>query len=74
MSNSTTITGNLTREPEIRHTKEGQATARLGVAPSAGAGRPARPRNGRRPRRSSTWCAGGIWLRTWSFPSPRGCA
>jgi single-strand DNA-binding protein len=32
MSNSTTITGNLTREPEIRYTKEGQATALLGVA------------------------------------------
>ena len=27
MSNTTTITGNLTREPEIRYTKEGQATA-----------------------------------------------
>ena len=32
MSNTTTITGNLTREPEIRYTKEGQATAQLGVA------------------------------------------
>ena len=32
MGNSTTITGNLTREPEIRYTKEGQATAQLGVA------------------------------------------
>jgi single-strand DNA-binding protein len=32
MSNSTTITGNLTREPEIRYTKEGQATTLLGVA------------------------------------------
>ncbi len=32
MSNTTTITGNLTREPEIRYTKEGQATALLGVA------------------------------------------
>ena len=32
MSNSITITGNLTREPEIRYTKEGQATAQLGVA------------------------------------------
>jgi len=29
---TTTITGNLTREPEIRYTKEGQATAQLGVA------------------------------------------
>ena len=28
----TTITGNLTREPEIRYTKEGQATTQLGVA------------------------------------------
>jgi single-strand DNA-binding protein len=33
MSNTTTtITGNLTREREIRYTKEGQATAQLGVA------------------------------------------
>jgi single-strand DNA-binding protein len=32
MSNTTTRTGNLTREPEIRYTKEGQATAQLGVA------------------------------------------
>ena len=32
MANSTTITGNLTREPEIRYTREGQATAQLGVA------------------------------------------
>ena len=32
MANNTTITGNLTREPEIRYTREGQATAQLGVA------------------------------------------
>ena len=32
MSNTTTISGNLTREPEIRYTKEGQATTQLGVA------------------------------------------
>jgi single-strand DNA-binding protein len=32
MSNTTTITGNLTREVEIRYTKEGQATTHLGVA------------------------------------------
>jgi len=32
MSNSTTITGNLTREPEIRYTRDGQATTLLGVA------------------------------------------
>jgi len=32
MSNTTTICGNLTREPEIRYTKEGQATTQLGVA------------------------------------------
>ena len=31
MSNATTISGNLTREPEIRYTKEGQATTQLGV-------------------------------------------
>jgi single-strand DNA-binding protein len=32
MANTTTITGNLTREPEIRYTREGHATAQLGVA------------------------------------------
>ena len=33
MSNTTTTTtGNLTREPEIRYTKEGQATTQFGVA------------------------------------------
>jgi single-strand DNA-binding protein len=32
MANTTTITGNLTREPEIRYTREGLATATLGVA------------------------------------------
>ena len=32
MSNTTTITGNLTREPKIRYTHEGQATTQLGVA------------------------------------------
>ena len=32
MSNTITICGNLTREPEIRYTKEGQATTQLGVA------------------------------------------
>ena len=32
MSNSTTITGNLTRDPEIRYTREGQASTMLGVA------------------------------------------
>ncbi|HUZ10027.1 MAG TPA: single-stranded DNA-binding protein [Acidimicrobiales bacterium] len=32
MSNSTTITGNLTRDPEIRYTREGQANALIGVA------------------------------------------
>jgi single-strand DNA-binding protein len=30
--NTTTITGNLTREPEIRYLRDGQATAQLGVA------------------------------------------
>ena len=29
---STTIIGNLTREPEIRYTRDGQATTTLGVA------------------------------------------
>jgi single-strand DNA-binding protein len=32
MSNSTTVTGNLTREPEIRYTREGHACVQLGVA------------------------------------------
>jgi single-strand DNA-binding protein len=32
MANSISITGNLTREPEIRYTRDGQATAQLGVA------------------------------------------
>jgi hypothetical protein len=32
MTSTTTICGNLTREPEIRYTKEGQATTQLGVA------------------------------------------
>jgi single-strand DNA-binding protein len=32
MANTTTITGNLTRDPEIRYTREGQATVQLGVA------------------------------------------
>ena len=32
MANSTTITGNLTREPEIRYTRDGQATTQFGVA------------------------------------------
>jgi single-strand DNA-binding protein len=30
--NNTTISGNITREPEIRYTREGQATAQLAVA------------------------------------------
>jgi single-strand DNA-binding protein len=32
MANTTTITGNLTREPEIRYTREGQASTQFGVA------------------------------------------
>lgn len=32
MSNTTTVTGNLTREPEIRYTRDGHATTTLGVA------------------------------------------
>jgi single-strand DNA-binding protein len=31
-NNNTTVTGNLTREPEIRYTKEGLATSQLGIA------------------------------------------
>ncbi|MGA8371746.1 MAG: single-stranded DNA-binding protein, partial [Acidimicrobiales bacterium] len=32
MSTATSITGNLTRDPEIRYTRDGQATTTLGVA------------------------------------------
>jgi single-strand DNA-binding protein len=32
MGNSTTFTGNLTREPEIRYTREGQAQTLLSIA------------------------------------------
>lgn len=32
MANTTTIVGNLTHDPEIRYTRDGQATAQLGVA------------------------------------------
>jgi len=32
MSNSTTLSGNLTRDPEIRYTKDGQANAVFGLA------------------------------------------
>jgi len=32
MSATTTLIGNLTREPEIRYTRDGQATTTLGVA------------------------------------------
>ena len=32
MSNTVTVTGNLTREPEIRYTRDGQASVLLGVA------------------------------------------
>ncbi|MGC8464190.1 MAG: single-stranded DNA-binding protein [Acidimicrobiales bacterium] len=32
MSASTTLVGNLTRDPEIRYTRDGQATTTLGVA------------------------------------------
>lgn len=32
MSNSTTVTGNLTRDPDIRYTRDGQASALFGLA------------------------------------------
>jgi single-strand DNA-binding protein len=32
MSNATTLSGNLTRDPEIHYTKEGQANATFGLA------------------------------------------
>ena len=31
-TSTTTVTGNLTREPEIRYTRDGQATTQLGLA------------------------------------------
>lgn len=34
MSNTVTLTGNLTRDPEIRYTREGQANASFGLAVS----------------------------------------
>ena len=32
MDNTVTITGNLTRDPEIRYTRDGQASCQLGLA------------------------------------------
>jgi len=32
MSNTTTLSGNLTRDPEIRYTRDGQASATFGLA------------------------------------------
>jgi len=32
MSNTTTLSGNLTRDPEIRYTRDGQATTSFGLA------------------------------------------
>lgn len=32
MSNTITVTGNLTRDPEVRYTRDGQASVQLGVA------------------------------------------
>lgn len=32
MSNTTTVSGNLTRDPEIRYTRDGQANATFGLA------------------------------------------
>ena len=32
MSNTTTVTGNLTRDPEVRYTREGHANVQLGLA------------------------------------------
>ncbi|HUA95082.1 MAG TPA: single-stranded DNA-binding protein [Acidimicrobiales bacterium] len=34
MSNTTTLSGNLTRDPEIRYTRDGQANATFGLAVS----------------------------------------
>ena len=60
---TTTIVGNLTRDPEIRYTREGQATTSLGVAVNR-RGRTARPTSGRSRPRSSTSSPGGTWPRT----------
>ena len=73
MSNTPTICGNLTREPEIRYTKEGQATAKW-VWRSTGAGRTRPAGSGRKPRRFSTSSARVTWPRTWRSVSPRACA
>jgi len=64
MSNATTVTGNLTQNPEIRYTKDGQATTLLGLAVNR-AGRIAPRTAGKRRRPSSTWCVGASSPRTW---------
>ena len=64
MANTTTITGNLTREPEIRYTREGQATAQLGRGRQPTLAGPGDPGVAGGRRRSSTSCAGGTWPRT----------
>ena len=51
---ATTITGNLTRDPEIRYTRDGQATTSLGVAVNRRWQNRDRGSGRRRPR-SSTW-------------------
>ena len=58
-----TVAGNLTRDPEIRYTREGQSTTSLSVAVNR-RGRTRRPRSGRSRCPSSTSSAGGTWPRT----------
>ena len=63
MSNTTTLAGNLTRDPEIRYTRDGQANATFGLAVN----RRWQPRGSEEweeATSSSTWCAGANWPRT----------
>lgn len=60
---NTTMAGNLTRDPEIRYTREGQPTASFGLAVNR-RWQHAEAMSGKSPRRSSTWCAGVTSLRT----------
>ncbi len=71
MSNTITVVGNITREPELRFTASGQPPSASGW-PSTGAGRTARPTPGRRRSATSTSSPGGSWPRTSPSPCRRG--
>jgi len=58
-----TVAGNLTRDPEIRYTREGQATTSLSVAVNR-RWQDKDTRSGRNRCPSSTSSAGGTWPRT----------